>query len=506
MNASKTRAISRPVAVTAFMVAATALTGCAQFRVAGDEGHVRESDEQVSRVDKHSSFPAISRVNFEQVNLIEMIDPEEYAKKTYATLWPSNEKRGPQYDLTLSGFRSRTDLNDEAKRQRRNGVQDKIIAVSTSRCNVFKTFLRRQQADGNFYLGSATTVAGVLGALLPGARDVRHLAGAAGILSGIQAEFNQSYYGNLAAQVIIEGIELRQSQLKEKLYAGARDKSIADYTMEAAIADALVFDGSCSALTGLIVAQDSIQQISRPGPEAALNAMLYAQTMQAASKLDLSKPDAAGKVEALRKIPGQGPLPLIASMVQKSTHSALTLRSQEAMQMIDNLSSQIQRQADQLSNHYAETQDLFAEGKKGDVTAKQVRENFTTWARDTILSPLTASKTGDASLCMATITATASTMSAAASRAALSPENTPERLTALKDLTYAEADVSVQVGKMQHLFDISVAQITKAHAAVDALVISPTSASAANTFTLANMKAALAAIGTPVLAANWKCN
>ena len=153
MNASKTCAISRPVAVTAFMVAATALTGCAQFRVAGDEGHVRESDEQVSRVDKHSSFPAISRVNFEQVNLIEMIemiDPEEYAKKTYATLWPSNEKRGPQYDLTLSGFRSRTDLNDEAKRQRRNGVQDKIIAVSTSRCNVFKTFLRRQQADGNF--------------------------------------------------------------------------------------------------------------------------------------------------------------------------------------------------------------------------------------------------------------------------------------------------------------------------------------------------------------------
>ena len=506
MNASKTCAISRPVAVTAFMVAATALTGCAQFRVAGDEGHVRESDEQVSRVDKHSSFPAISRVNFEQVNLIEMIDPEEYAKKNYAALWPSEEKaRGPQYDLVLSGFRSRTDLSDEAKRQRRNGVQDKIIAVSTSRCNVFKTFLRRQQADGNFYLGSATTVAGVLGALLPGARDVRNLAGAAGILSGIQAEFNQSYYSNLAAQVIIEGIDLRQSQLKEKLYAGARDKSVANYTMEAAIADALVFDGSCSALTGLIVAQDSIQQVSRPGPEAALNAMLYAQTMQAASKLDLSKPDAASKVEALRKIPGQGPLPLIASMVQKSAHSSLTLRSQEAMQMVGNLSSQIQHQADQLSNHYAETLVLFADGKKGDVTAKQVRETFTTWARDTILSPLTASKTGDAGLCMAAVTATTSTMSAAASRAALSPENTPERLTALKDLTYAEADVSVQVGKMQHLFDISVAQITKARAAVDNLMIAPAAPSDTNRFTLDSMTGVLAKTGTPVIAADWKC-
>lgn len=494
-------------AITMLAAASMLLTGCAQFRVASDDGHVRESNEQVSRVDKHSSYPSISRANFEQVNLIEMIDPEGHAKKIYANLWPTEgEKYGAKYDLAFSGFRQRTDMSDEAKRQRRNGVQDKIIAVSTSRCNVFKTFLRRQQADGNFYLGSATTVAGVLGALLPGARDVRNLAGVAGILSGVQAEFNQSYYSNLTAQVIIEGIELRQSQIKEKLYSGGREKSVADYTLEAAIADGLVFDGSCSALTGLIVAQDSIQQVTRPGPEAALNAMLYAQTMQAASKLDMSTPDIANKIEALRKIPGQGPQPLIVSMVHKNSASSLGDRSQEAIRIIENLSLQIQRQSDQLGNRYAETLVQFADGKRGSVTAQQVREAFAAWGRDALLTPLTAEKTGDAPICIAAVTRTMSAMAASASKASLTPEGSPQRLTASKELAHAEADASMQLGKVQHLLDVNTAQLSKARVAVEALVTSPATPDDANPFDLKKMATVLSSIAAPALAKDWKCD
>lgn len=492
--------------IATWVITTAALTGCAQFQVAYDDTHRREATEQVSRVDNHSSFPALSRTNFEQVNLIEMIDPEGYAKKEYVSLWTGKEKNfGSRYDLVLTGFRSRTDLSDDAKRQRRNGVQDKIIAVSTSRCNVFKTFLRRQQSDGNFYLGSATTVAGVLGALLPGARDVRNFAGAAGILSGIQAEFNQSYYSNLAAHVIVEGIELRQAQFKEKLYSSARDRSVADYTMEAAIADALVFDGSCSALTGLIVAQDSIQQVSRPGPEAALNAMLYAQAMQAASKLDLTKPEAASQIESLRKIPGQGTKPLIANLVEKGTTGSVILRSQSAMQMTESLSSQIQHQANQLSTRYAQTLTLFADGKRGSVTAEQVRDAYTAWARNSILSPLITPGTGAATKCMTTVTQAASNMSAAASLVALTSENTPERLNAQKGLTIAEAEVSTQVGKLQHLSDISAAALSQARAAVEALMTSPTSPTDVNAFTLKGMNAELIKVGTPAVTAAWQC-
>lgn len=78
--------------IATWVITTAALTGCAQFRSAYDEAHSHEAAEQVSRVDNHSSFPALSRTNFEQVNLVEMIDPEGYAKREYASLWSSEEK------------------------------------------------------------------------------------------------------------------------------------------------------------------------------------------------------------------------------------------------------------------------------------------------------------------------------------------------------------------------------------------------------------------------------
>ena len=58
--------------------ASLVLAGCAQLKP--DPDHWSESSEQVSRVDKHSSFPAVRRTNFEAVNLIELVDPRGLAK------------------------------------------------------------------------------------------------------------------------------------------------------------------------------------------------------------------------------------------------------------------------------------------------------------------------------------------------------------------------------------------------------------------------------------------
>ena len=514
MRHACTRAIPPSIPALTMFGLSTLLSGCAQMHAYNDEFHTREAREQFARVDQHSSFPSISRANFEQVNLVEMIDPESHAELTYSKLWPEksapNDARNPygqKYDLVLSGFRSRSDLSDEQKRQRRNSVQDKILAVATSRCNVFKTFLRRQQTDGNFYFGSATTIASVLGALLPGARDVRHMAGAAGIFSGLQAEFNQSYYSNLAAQVIVEGIELRQSQLKERLYAGAREASVVAYTMEAAIADALVFDGSCSALTGLVMAQDSIQQVTRPGPEAAMNAMLYAQAMQAASKLDFTQPDAAGKLEALRKIPGPGPQPLIAAMVRHSSADMLAGESRAAILHTGNLSAHLQQQAERLANHYAEARDTFASDKKGAVTPEQVRDKFAQWGRDSLLTPFTASGAGSADLCVKAVTRTGTAVAAAAGQLALTPKDTPAHIEAQKALGMAEASARAETRKLQHLLDSVTRHADKAREVIAARMAKSATTSDTNPFTLAGMEAALTQVGTPMpVDAAWRCS
>jgi hypothetical protein len=429
---------------------------------------------------------------------------------TYGKLWPdksaphdARNAYGQKYDLVLSGFRSRSDLSDEQKRQRRNSVQDKILAVATSRCNVFKTFLRRQQTDGNFYFGSATTIASVLGALLPGARDVRNMAGAAGIFSGLQAEFNQSYYSNLAAQVIAEGIELRQSQLKERLYAGAREASVVAYTMEAAIADALVFDGSCSALTGLVMAQDSIQQVTRPGPEAAMNAMLYAQAMQAASKLDFTQPDAAGKLDALRKIPGPGPQPLIAAMVRHSSAERLADESRAVILHAGNLSAHLQQQAERVANHHAQARGTFAPDKQGEVTPEQVRDRFAQWGRDSVLKPFTAS----GAVCVQAVTRTSTAVAAAAGQLALTPKDTPAHIEAQKALGIAEASARAESRKLQHWLDSITRHADEARKAVAERMPKSARPDDTNPFTLAGMEAALTQVGAPApVDAAWHCS
>lgn len=316
-----TRAITR---LTAVSVAIAGLTGCAQINRLGNTEHWKESTEQVARVDIHSSFPALSRATFERVNLLELIDPKRQSGRSEEMKDP-----GKEYTEVFAWFRDTQDKTPEEKKAIRNSVQDQIIAVATSRCNVFKTYLRREQSDTNFLFGTLTTVTGVLGAIVPGARDARNLAGAAGLFSGIEAEYNQAYYSNLAAHVIISGIELRQSQLRESLYPGARDRSITEYTLGSAITDALVFDGSCSTLTGLILAQDSIQQVTNPGPKAAMNAMLYARTMRAIQETT-NEELTAERVRSLSELTQFNQNPLITTLARQNAPASPGAQLQEA--------------------------------------------------------------------------------------------------------------------------------------------------------------------------------
>jgi hypothetical protein len=267
------------------LIAALLLSGCAQLRP--DFENQREASEQVSGIDKHSSFPALSRRTFEQINLIEMVDPQGRSRANTAhehkATDPGSTTEGPslgvRYDLALAWFRSTGEISKADKKLWRNGVQDKMLAVSTSRCNVFKTYLRRQQSDVNFALGSATTAAGAFGAIVRGAQDSRVLAGIAGLLSGVQAEYNSAYYSNLAAHVIAQGIELKQARLQKELVTARQDLSIDAYSMEAAINDAIVIDGTCSTVAGLLEAADSIKESSNPGLARAAEVMASVRVM-----------------------------------------------------------------------------------------------------------------------------------------------------------------------------------------------------------------------------------
>ena len=88
---------ARPLAgtlVTALLATVAAicialLSGCAQLTP--DAKHRTEASEQISGIDRHSAFPAISRSGFEQVNRVQMIGPRGLAQRDFPAAWASSK-------------------------------------------------------------------------------------------------------------------------------------------------------------------------------------------------------------------------------------------------------------------------------------------------------------------------------------------------------------------------------------------------------------------------------
>ncbi len=135
----------------------------------------------------------------------------------------------------------------------RNVIQDRIIAASDQRCNVFLNYIQRHKAATNFGLGSLTSLLAGGGAIATGATAARALAGSAGIASGVRAEYDQNYYYNQTVSIITKGINQRRKVLLDEIDVQRQkyEKTVALYTVERAIGDALRYHGACSIMAGL---------------------------------------------------------------------------------------------------------------------------------------------------------------------------------------------------------------------------------------------------------------
>ena len=338
---------------TAYLVVVSSIlfAGCTNFSQWND----KDRYEQITGIDKHSSYPIMRREYFERINLLELVDPEHQSAKDFKVAWNeavtktekyradkqnnalSNDapvtrniptdlnEFGIKYDLALARFRQRKDITDDEKRHRRNSIQERIIATSMSRCNVFKTFLRRDQADQNFMLGSLTTSTGILGAVLPGATASHNLAGAAGLFSGIRSEYNQAYYSNLAAHVIVRGIETKQELVYNRIQREGQSKSIDIYPLEAAIKDAIYWDGLCSVVVGLDQAAASIDATNEPGLAAATRTMLRAKIAKEALDLPREKLLESGMLEKIGLAGSKLDMSLVGSSLDTPENAPINL-------------------------------------------------------------------------------------------------------------------------------------------------------------------------------------
>lgn len=444
------------------------LAGCSQLGAWRHEtfSTAGEGQEQFLSVDRHSSFPAVRRSKFEQVNFAELIDPNNDAMRDFHDAWLKTEdikdadlKWGLRYDLALASFRQRPDSVLNPKQRHRDAVQDRILGVSASRCNVFKTYLRRQQADTNFLLGSATTIAGVLGAMAPAASSSRYWAGTSGIFSGVQAEFNSSYYSNLAAQVIAQGIETHQARLLKQLVSERQRRNVDEYSMEAAIKDAIYFDGTCSTVVGLQEAAESIKEVTNPGLPRAAEIIASVKAMNTIAQTEkIQTLGQSGELEQLLKLtaPKSSPLTVMALVSADSSNHTFNQRIRTASQAQVRLTEFIQNEEAALEPAYKVAQANLPQDKQN--PDKALGGKAAVVFRDAMKEVL-----NDAQLktCVASMSEPAQSYAQAVLKRSLTQAGSAERLNAQIDLLSKQAQAEAAVSRIEWLLDQQMSHVRR---------------------------------------------
>ncbi len=171
--------------------------------------------------------------------------------------------------------------------ERRNRIQDRILAASEQSCNVYQVYLQRLQSNANFVGGTLTTLLGGLSTIFTSEGVTRILAGSAAISGGIQSEFNQDFMFGELVPVITRGIEEKRKSVRNEIMsrrfktpaepAGQETQTqtrtltpISEYSLQAAVVDAIRYHRACTITAALEEAAQSLGKVRNPGLQEAI--------------------------------------------------------------------------------------------------------------------------------------------------------------------------------------------------------------------------------------------
>lgn len=201
---------------------------------------------------------------FNDEKLLLLLDPDSIGiDEEYSKLSDSNKIKKLNKAFAVA--------NETANKTKRvSEIQDRLIAASDQRCNLYTTYLKRISEYTNGTFGTLTTVLGGAGAIVTGATSARVLSGLAGISSGTRAELNQATFESISTSVIIPGIQKTRDKFRGEMHDNRKDDN---YTVEGAIADVIRYHGACSMDTGIAYAQKSIQLYDDVGVDEIISTM-----------------------------------------------------------------------------------------------------------------------------------------------------------------------------------------------------------------------------------------
>jgi len=301
------------VACLAFSVL---LTGCSTPQRGGSilgPGTAMTTSERITLAGVNNTF---DNQEFEMVDLISALDPSGLRKKgmfsdhVRAGRVPDDPET-PYDDAAAELERSRLEQAMHAfnlpdyermglgtRKERRNQIQDRLMAASEARCAAYKQYLRNFENHWETGLGVLGTIAGAAGAIATGDLNARAFAGLAAIFGGARAEVRQGVFRNLATFAIIPGIDQKRGEVQKEIRA-AQQAGIDKYSLPAALYDAARFHGACSMDVGLNVARESIQLVDNPGALQISKALArVVRDQQIMRMIDLARDGKLGADEA----------------------------------------------------------------------------------------------------------------------------------------------------------------------------------------------------------------
>jgi hypothetical protein len=256
----------------------TSLSGCSILQTMSEI-----SDSPARQQGAQSLITKESGVDFEEIDLFNLLVPEQEYTRGSPGCYPAGKyDDGTSYpkgcetlESAWNRFNIKIDnanVNDNTKKLWRSRMQDRIIAASNQRCADFQRELHKYEGDVSFLLGGAETAFAGAGAIFTRANTVRALSGIAAILSGTKAEFSDSYYRTKTIEVVTKGLTAKRKRQRECMLRKA-NLSLQEYTTGAAIADAILYHGSCNVVKGLEEASDSITKVENPGQKAVIKSL-----------------------------------------------------------------------------------------------------------------------------------------------------------------------------------------------------------------------------------------
>jgi len=239
------------------IVGSTLITGC--VTTSSPEG------DFTNRVNLAGANQLFSKnfESFDDEKLLYLLDPlhkgmliQKKLPDVRAMDKPLKEKVTDQERLRMAFYNANN--TNHYSRAHRSQIQDRLIAASNQRCNLYKVYLKRVSTEQNSIFGTLTTILAGAGSIVTNTSTARTLSGLAGISSGTRAELNHAIFESVTTSIIIPGIDSRRKTLQDRIMK-RREQSLANYTVEAAIADVIRYNGACSIDSGISNAQKRIQ-------------------------------------------------------------------------------------------------------------------------------------------------------------------------------------------------------------------------------------------------------